>query len=348
MSSQRPGDLFGSSIRDRLMMQEVLQILATEDASASRVPTSGSSVVSGSSNNNNNNNNNNTDRDSSVADPNHSDNGNEMMGSTQDEYEEKYSPEQGAALLQQARDDAELGHPQQMQHPIYPAAPQPRHLTGDPHMLESASEEIRRRKLHVQELQAELVGLQDLEAELTQYQQRSVESLQEDLDARTQEVNELLVQVEAAAKEELDWGTEIRAQDDKGSTLLLGSVLKGKLDNGKLLDYSFHEREDGYSLVWRKLLDAVLGLHFLHERHIVHSDLKCNQILVSKDGVGMLTDFSLSFLTTVTSEEKTVGAIRWKAPERIRKDNSVAPSVQSDVYSFGICGDERGALGFVA
>ncbi|RLN56141.1 hypothetical protein BBP00_00008157 [Phytophthora kernoviae] len=190
-------------------MQEVLQILATEDASASQVPTSGSSAVSGgnNSNNNNNNNNNNTDRDSSVADPNHTDNGNEMMGSTQDEYEEKYSPEQGVALLQQeqqARNDAELGHPQQMQHPIYSAAPQPRHLTGDPHMLESASEEIRRRKLHVQELQAELVGLQDLEAELTQYQQRSVESLQEDLDARTQEVNELLVQVEAAAKEELD------------------------------------------------------------------------------------------------------------------------------------------------
>ncbi|RLN56142.1 hypothetical protein BBP00_00008156 [Phytophthora kernoviae] len=70
---------------------------------------------------------------------------------------------------------------------------------------------------------------------------------------------------------------------------------------------------------------------------VIRCDLKCNQILVSKDGVGMLTDFGLSFLTTVASGEKTVGAIRWKAPERIHKDNPVAPSVQSDVYSFGIC-----------
>ncbi|RLN51169.1 hypothetical protein BBP00_00009937 [Phytophthora kernoviae] len=108
--------------------------------------------------------------------------------------------------------------------------------------------------------------------------------------------------------------------------------------NGKLLDYLFHERENGRSLVWRKLLDAALGLHFLHERHIVHSDLKCNQILVSKDGVGMLTDFGLSFLTTEASEkEEIVGAIRWKAPECIRKDKPVVPNVQSDVYSFGMC-----------
>ncbi|KAG6618787.1 TKL protein kinase [Phytophthora cinnamomi] len=108
--------------------------------------------------------------------------------------------------------------------------------------------------------------------------------------------------------------------------------------NGKLLDYLYHAREEGRSLVWRKLLDAALGLHFLHERHIVHSDLKCNQILVSKDGVAMLTDFGLSFLTTEQSgDEETVGAIRWKAPEVIRKDKPVAPNAQSDVYSFGMC-----------
>lgn len=52
----------------------------------------------------------------------------------------------------------------------------------------------------------------------------------------------------------------------------------------------------------------------------------------------MLTDFGLSFLTTEQSEdEKTVGAIRWKAPEVIRKDSPVAPNVVSDVYSFGTC-----------
>ncbi|KAG6618765.1 TKL protein kinase [Phytophthora cinnamomi] len=122
---------------------------------------------------------------------------------------------------------------------------------------------------------------------------------------------------------------------DEGSTYFF---VCEEAKNGKLLDYLYHAREEGRSLVWRKLLDAALGLHFLHERRIVHSDLKCNQILVSKDGVAMLTDFGLSFLTTEQSgDEETVGAIRWKAPEVIRKDKPVAPNAQSDVYSFGMC-----------
>ncbi|EGZ08811.1 hypothetical protein PHYSODRAFT_525080, partial [Phytophthora sojae] len=123
---------------------------------------------------------------------------------------------------------------------------------------------------------------------------------------------------------------------DEGSTYFF---VCEEAKNGKLLDYLYHAREEeGRSLVWRKLLDAALGLHFLHERHIVHSDLKCNQILVSKDGVAMLTDFGLSFLATEQSgDEETVGAIRWKAPEVIRKDKPVAPNAQSDVYSFGMC-----------
>ncbi|KAG6971514.1 hypothetical protein JG688_00004419, partial [Phytophthora aleatoria] len=147
-------------------------------------------------------------------------------------------------------------------------------------------------------------------------------------------------------------GAYINKSDQEGDTPLIIAAIEGHVEivqflleigddeakNGKLLDYLYHAREEGRSLVWRKLLDAALGLHFLHERHIVHTDLKCNQILVSKDGVAMLTDFGLSFLTTEQSEDdKTVGAIRWKAPEVIRKGNPVAPNALSDVYSFGMC-----------
>ncbi|POM57419.1 TKL protein kinase [Phytophthora palmivora] len=52
----------------------------------------------------------------------------------------------------------------------------------------------------------------------------------------------------------------------------------------------------------------------------------------------MLTDFGLSFLTSEQDGDKeTVGAIRWKAPEVIRKDKPMSPNVASDVYSFGMC-----------
>ncbi|OWY92449.1 TKL protein kinase [Phytophthora megakarya] len=98
--------------------------------------------------------------------------------------------------------------------------------------------------------------------------------------------------------------------------------------NGKLLDYLRHVRDEGRSLVWRKLLDAARGLS------IVYNDLKCIQILVSKDGVTMLTGFGLSVsMSDQNGDEEAIGAIRLKAPEVIQKGK---PSAQSDVYSFGM------------
>ncbi|KAL4155839.1 hypothetical protein PRNP1_007940 [Phytophthora ramorum] len=108
--------------------------------------------------------------------------------------------------------------------------------------------------------------------------------------------------------------------------------------NGNLMDYLYRQRNEGHVLVWRKLHEAALGLLFLHERGIIHSDLKCNQILVSKDGVAMLTDFGLSFDSAdARGVGATLGAIRWKAPEVIRKVDPSMPTLQSDIYSFGMC-----------
>ncbi|RLN61058.1 hypothetical protein BBJ29_004323 [Phytophthora kernoviae] len=110
--------------------------------------------------------------------------------------------------------------------------------------------------------------------------------------------------------------------------------------NGNLKDYLFREQQNGRSFVWRKLHELALGLLFLHERRIVHSDLKCNQVLISKDGAAMLTDFGLSFNSAEArgvGNGNTVGALRWKAPEVIRKDNPSAPNKKSDVYSLGMC-----------
>jgi tRNA A-37 threonylcarbamoyl transferase component Bud32 len=107
--------------------------------------------------------------------------------------------------------------------------------------------------------------------------------------------------------------------------------------NGNLKDFLYRQQQQGRSLAWRKLHEAALGLHFLHQRHIVHSDLKCNQVLVSEEGVAMLTDFGLSFMSA--DSRPTVppgGAVRWKAPECLRGADR-APTPESDVYSFGMC-----------
>jgi HD-GYP domain-containing protein (c-di-GMP phosphodiesterase class II) len=66
-------------------------------------------------------------------------------------------------------------------------------------------EGARKKKKQVQELKAELARLQDIERQMKQYEQRSVESLEEELAKHKQEVADLSVKIGEAAQEELDW-----------------------------------------------------------------------------------------------------------------------------------------------
>ncbi|KAG7396836.1 Leucine-rich repeat serine/threonine-protein kinase 2 [Phytophthora boehmeriae] len=91
--------------------------------------------------------------------------------------------------------------------------------------------------------------------------------------------------------------------------------------------------------IWGCLCEAARGLQYLHERGIVHGDLKGNNILVGSDRRVKLTDFGLSvFVKNLkwTESARTIGAVRWKAPERLRKFDR-GPSFASDIYSFGMC-----------
>ncbi|RLN76117.1 hypothetical protein BBO99_00007796 [Phytophthora kernoviae] len=91
--------------------------------------------------------------------------------------------------------------------------------------------------------------------------------------------------------------------------------------------------------IWGFLCEAAQGLQYLHERGIIHGDLKGNNILVGSDSQVKLTDFGLSvFVKNLnwTENTGTIGAVRWKAPERLRKFDC-GPSFASDIYSFGMC-----------
>ncbi|RLN67703.1 hypothetical protein BBP00_00001456 [Phytophthora kernoviae] len=116
--------------------------------------------------------------------------------------------------------------------------------------------------------------------------------------------------------------------------------------NGNLKNYLYRQKKVGRSLAWRKLYEAALGLHFLHKRNIIHNDLKCNQILVSAEGVAMLTDFGLSFMSADSRPNVPPGGtVRWKAPECLAKAD-IAPTPESDVYSLGMCVVEAVTGGF--
>ncbi|KAJ8528659.1 hypothetical protein ON010_g14670 [Phytophthora cinnamomi] len=84
--------------------------------------------------------------------------------------------------------------------------------------------------------------------------------------------------------------------------------------------------------------EAALDLLHLHDRGIIHGDLKGNNILVC-DGKAKLADFGLSIVanrpgTEVIGANGALGAFRWKAPECLLGGK---PTFASDIYSFGMC-----------
>ncbi|GMF35190.1 unnamed protein product [Phytophthora fragariaefolia] len=109
---------------------------------------------------------------------------------------------------------------------------------------------------------------------------------------------------------------------------------------GELVEYLKRKKEHGRSIVWRKLKEVAAGLGYLHSRDVVHGDLKCNNIVVSNDGIAMLIDFGLSFhesgpCSLIRMKDK-LGAMAWRAPE-FEHLTVLTPTRMSDVYSLGMC-----------
>ncbi|KAI9008304.1 kinase-like domain-containing protein [Gaertneriomyces semiglobifer] len=76
------------------------------------------------------------------------------------------------------------------------------------------------------------------------------------------------------------------------------------------------------------------GLSYLHEKGVVHCDLKCANILTTKDSTVKLSDFGVSKqLNGVGEDEQAVaGTPYWMAPEIIELKGA---STASDIWSLG-------------
>lgn len=85
--------------------------------------------------------------------------------------------------------------------------------------------------------------------------------------------------------------------------------------------------------MFAQLCEAV---QFLHERRIVHRDIKLQNVLIKSDGHILLTDFGVAkFLDFTNQTQQTiVGSLLYLPPEMLKDSRDFA--LPSDVYSLGV------------
>ncbi|KAG8963967.1 hypothetical protein FRC03_002398 [Tulasnella sp. 419] len=85
----------------------------------------------------------------------------------------------------------------------------------------------------------------------------------------------------------------------------------------------------------RLLAEIGAGIEYLHNRGIIHGDIKSSNILVSEEGKCLVSDFGLSkFATSATASSlSSAGTARWMAPELINGEHK---SFASDTWALGM------------
>lgn len=81
-------------------------------------------------------------------------------------------------------------------------------------------------------------------------------------------------------------------------------------------------------------IQVAMGLEAAHNNHIIHRDIKPQNIIISKEGKVKVTDFGIAkAATSNTITSNVMGSVHYTSPEQARGGYS---DVKSDIYSLGI------------
>ncbi|KAK6939814.1 Protein kinase domain [Dillenia turbinata] len=117
-------------------------------------------------------------------------------------------------------------------------------------------------------------------------------------------------------------------KDESKLYIFLELVTKGSLAS---LYQRYYLRDSQVSAYTRQIL---CGLKYLHDRNVVHRDIKCANILVDASGSVKLSDFGLAKATTLNDVKSCKGTACWMAPEVINLKNQ-GYGLAADIWSLG-------------
>jgi serine/threonine protein kinase len=84
-------------------------------------------------------------------------------------------------------------------------------------------------------------------------------------------------------------------------------------------------------------LGIALGLHYLHNKGIIHRDLKGGNILIDERGNPRIADYGLSKALnspSIMTISKEASALEWLAPEIALAEDNQAHTHKTDIYSY--------------
>ncbi|KAG4948229.1 hypothetical protein JHK82_041411 [Glycine max] len=117
-------------------------------------------------------------------------------------------------------------------------------------------------------------------------------------------------------------------KDDDKLYIFLELVTKGSLAS---LYQKYRLRDSQVSAYTRQILS---GLKYLHDRNVVHRDIKCANILVDANGSVKLADFGLAKATKLNDVKSSKGSPYWMAPEVVNLRNR-GYGLAADIWSLG-------------
>ncbi|XP_025792717.1 mitogen-activated protein kinase kinase kinase 1-like isoform X2 [Panicum hallii] len=146
--------------------------------------------------------------------------------------------------------------------------------------------------------------------------QQSILALEQEIALLSQFEHENIVQY---------YGTD---KEESKLYIFIELVTQGSLSS---LYQRYKLRESQVSAYTRQILN---GLLYLHERNVVHRDIKCANILVHANGSVKLADFGLAKeMSKINMLRSCKGSVYWMAPEVINPKKMYGPS--ADIWSLG-------------